>query len=171
MADDAPFGGAQAADGVQWLSLTTIGGAPGGVSQTFATQPGMDYVVSFDYTALSHGDTSGANTIYEFSYDIGGGPIQLTVDARGTPILNFAPWTTSSLRFTATGPSTTLTFLAGPGAYQGFYGPAIDNVWVSAVPEPSTFALLALAGLGLLGYARRRPVGSGVWGENGGQRI
>jgi len=157
LSDDATFGGAQARDGVQWLSLTTIGGSAGGVSQTFATQPGMDYLLTFDYTALSHGDTTGNNVIYELSYDVGAGPVPLTVNAQGTPILNFAPWTTETLRFTATGASTTLTFLSGPGSFSGFYGPVVDNVWISAVPEPSTISMVvALAAVAPWVYLRRR---------------
>ncbi len=35
----------------------------------------------------------------------------------------------------------------------------IDNVLITAVPEPSTYAML-LAGLGLLGYSARRKNGT-----------
>lgn len=159
---DATFPGTQAREGKQWLSLTTIGGAAGGVRQTFTTVPGETYRLSFDYTALSHGDTSGANVVYEMSYDVGDGPQQLTVDCTGTPVLNFAPWTTQIFDFQADGPSTTLTFLAGAGSYAGFYGPAIDNVTVSLadpdhpIPEPATCALLAMAMGAMGGYVRRR---------------
>ena len=59
-------------------------------------------------------------------------------------------WPLTSFGFLATAASTTLTFqsLTGTG-----YGPVIDNVRVSSVPEPSTGLML---GCGLLGLTSAR---------------
>jgi len=65
-----------------------------------------------------------------------------------------APWTAKSLTFTATG-ATVLRF-AGQTNYDATA--FIDNVVVTAVPEPGTYALL-MAGLGLMGLVARRRKG------------
>jgi hypothetical protein len=61
-------------------------------------------------------------------------------------------WTTYSLTFTAAGTSTNLIFASQvPGAY----GPALDNVRISAVPLPAG-GLLLLGALGGFAALRRR---------------
>jgi len=50
-----------------------------------------------------------------------------------------------------------------PGYMYGFtnFDVAVDNISISAVPEPSTYAML-LGGLGLIGWVRRRKIASGA---------
>jgi hypothetical protein len=63
-------------------------------------------------------------------------------------------WSLHSFTFTAgVGPSTTLSFLAA-GNSDGLGG-SLDDVSVTAVPEPETYALL-LGGLALVGFSARR---------------
>jgi len=67
-------------------------------------------------------------------------------------------WTTMTWNFTTVSSTTTLEFdsLDSLGAgYSGFYGPALDNVIVAAVPEPST-GLLVTAGVLGIALGRRR---------------
>ena len=59
----------------------------------------------------------------------------------------------AALGFPVTLTFTSLSNLVSPGGY--FYGPALDNVSVTQVPEPGTYALL-LAGFGLMGFIARR---------------
>lgn len=159
LTNDAQFQNAQSSEGAQWMSLTLLNGTAGGVSQTFATVAGTVYELTFDYSALSHGDTTGANVVYEMLFDLGGPATQLNINTLGLPSLMLAPWQTHTVQFMATGASTTLNFRAGAGSYAGFYGPAIDNVWVTFIaapaPEPATFTLLALGAAVFM--RRRRP--------------
>jgi hypothetical protein len=60
-------------------------------------------------------------------------------------------WIQQQLIVTATGANTILSFVSTSSGYAGMI---IDNVSVTALPEPSTFAML-LAGIGLLGFAAR----------------
>jgi hypothetical protein len=59
-----------------------------------------------------------------------------------------------SFVFTTTGGSETLSFLSND---EGAYGGVLGGVTISAVPEPSTWAMMILgfAGVGFMAYRRR----------------
>jgi len=64
-------------------------------------------------------------------------------------------WLAQSWSFTAVAAMTTLEFRSLTQAPQIGWGAALDNVSVSAVPEPAGWALM-LAGMALLGGLSRR---------------
>ena len=111
---------------------------PGSLSQSFATVIGQQYTLSFDLSANGGGDGKA-----------------LTVSLTGVAPASYmgsTPFTTQTLNFVASNASTTLMFTS---AASGYSGAVIDNVSVTAVPEPETYAML-LAGLGLMGAVVRR---------------
>jgi len=127
------------ADGVRAVDLTPVNYAGGGISQTFATTPGVTYDVSFfGGTATLLGKT-------------GYGQILVTVDS-AVKLFEFFNqesnwvWKQKEFQFTATGTSATLSFVSLQDASSHLA--SIDNVSVTAVPEPA--AVGAAAGLGLL---------------------
>ena len=61
-------------------------------------------------------------------------------------------WLPRQIQFTALNPTVGITFASLNSGTQGM---AIDNVSISAVPEPHEWAMM-LAGLGLVGWAARR---------------
>ena len=68
-----------------------------------------------------------------------------TFDTSGKSLTDMG-WTDMTMEFTATSDMTPLSFASLTG---GSFGPALDNVSVVAVPEPSRlFGLLDLAGIG-----------------------
>jgi hypothetical protein len=67
-------------------------------------------------------------------------------------------WVYQSLQFAAASNSTTLSFLSQTTG--NFYGPAIDDVSVTPVPEPATMALFG-SGLVTLYLRKRRQSGVG----------
>ena len=121
------------------------------VQQTFATQVGAVYHVSFDM---------GANNNCP-GFDCTG-PMATRVVLAGIQkdFTGFDPlgpgmhWETFGLDFTAVAPSTTVSFvgLGAAGASAQFRG--FDNASVTAVPEPQIYAMW-VAGLGLLGWMTR----------------
>lgn len=136
----------KAADGDVSLSLAYFG--PDSVTQTITTQPGKTYQLTFSMAAEIYGgpairtmDVLWNNTVVSspsFQYT-GQGP-----DNMG--------WAQFSLNVVGTG-TDALSFLA---TSEGNYGPALDNVSLVLVPEPTTATLV---GLGLIGFAlskRRR---------------
>lgn len=106
--------------------------AHGGIAQTFATKPGTRYLVSFDMAGnffprpvLKPMRVSAAGQTMNFSFDVTG----KTVRQMG--------WLRKSWTFTAKADSTTLEFQSLTVSPLTGFGPAIDNVSVTAVEEPN----------------------------------
>lgn len=136
----------QAADGSRSLDLS--GNAAGGVEQTIATVAGQSYKVTFDLA----GNPDGAPTIKTIDVTYDGGSAAFNFDTTGHTESSMG-WTPESFVFTATGASTTFDFSSADATP---YGPALDNVSISAVPEPATWAVMTIGLIGLGGVLRRR---------------
>ena len=141
----------QASDGVRSLDLN--GGSIGAVSQTLALTPGTRYTLTFDLSANPDGGL-GLNP-YDVQVGLTGiGPSTFSYSLTGANSRSNMLWSGKSLTFTAVGAATTLSFTSlQNGAC--CWGPALDNVMVSAVPEASTWAMLVV-GFGLVGAGARR---------------
>lgn len=137
------------------LSLDLSGNRAGGIQQTFDTVAGTLYNVTFDLAGNPDGPPPPVKSVDVLA--TGGVTSNYTFDTTLTTTANMG-WVTKSYSFTATGPSTTLSFTS---LNNSPYGPALDNVTVSAanaVPVPAGM-LLALTGLpmvGVVGWFRRR---------------
>ncbi|WP_138516762.1 choice-of-anchor C family PEP-CTERM protein [Rhodoferax bucti] len=127
-------------------SLDLSGADDGTISQSFATVVGQTYKVSFDMA----GNPDGPDTTKYLQVGMSQQPIY-EFDTTGKNHANMG-WTTKSFVFQAVSGQSTLHFT---GLQESPYGMALDNISVSAVPEPESFAML-LAGLGLVGAAVRR---------------
>jgi hypothetical protein len=119
------------------------------LSQTFATNPGTTYTLSFESGALGAGSQ---NLSYALSGG-GGGSGTILETADNSLVSTFSPTTVT---FTATGASTTLTF-TDSSFYPDDIDPVVTNVSLTSagVPEPSAWAMLIL-GMAGMGFALRR---------------
>lgn len=136
-------------DGARSIDLN--GNQAGTIAQMIPTIAGKRYTVSFDIS-------SNPDRAFAKSMLVGFGnatPVAVTFTS---PITRPLQWQTVILRFTATAPTTRLSFQSTtPGAW----GMALDNV-AADVPEPATWAML-ITGFGLVGAAmRRRPAAARV---------
>jgi choice-of-anchor C domain-containing protein len=130
-------------------SLDLNGSGAGSISQSFATQIGKTYNVSF---SMAGNPDNGGGNIKTISANVTT-PNVFSFDIVGKSAANMG-WVTQTFTFVAAGNSSTLTFVGAPA--NTFYGAALDQVSVmEAVPEPETYAML-LAGLGMVGYLARR---------------
>ncbi|MCS6865847.1 MAG: choice-of-anchor C family protein [Gemmataceae bacterium] len=136
-----------ASQGLRSLDLSAVNA--GSISQTFSTIPGQAYLVQFDMA----GNTDGGPAIKTLTADVGAGPITFSFDTTGRSRPGNMGWETKSFVFTATSSTTTLTFTS---TVTTAFGPALDNVSVTPIPEP--MSLMVLGGLMVSGLAavRRR---------------
>ncbi|MGK5079369.1 choice-of-anchor C family protein [Janthinobacterium sp. HLX7-2] len=137
-----------AIDGYSIDMLGTPG--PGSLSQSFNVVAGHTYNLSFDMARNSNAP-AGQGVAVNFGGVLGD---FYSTDAASNTLYGH------TLSFTAA--STGLASLSFVSAakvgtpYDNYSGAVIDNVAVmAAVPEPETYAML-LAGLGLMGFMRRR---------------
>lgn len=135
-------------DGNQWLDLNPGTEAGTGMSQDITLTAGTQYKFSFLY------DGGGGGSTTQIAYSLGS-LLSGKVLTGSMDVYDGTPWRTFSTNFTPTISGTeTLNFMPN-GAYSGGFIDAVQISQVSAVPEPSTYAMM-LAGLGLLGFAQRR---------------
>jgi choice-of-anchor C domain-containing protein len=112
---------------------------PGSLSQSFNQVLGQTYTLVWDYFR----NPPGSNLGVKFG-DLG--PVTYT------NVSTLTSYVTESLTYVAASTGlTSVTFTSSGGSG----GPTIDNVSVTAVPEPEGI-VLAIAGLGLLGAFRAR---------------
>jgi len=140
-----------AADGAKSLDLN---GSPGigGIEQIFATVSNQQYSVSF---AMSANPTTAR--ISSMGVQAASQSASFTFDSTGHSDTNMG-WVADNWTFTALGTTTTLEFFS-TDTLNANIGPALDNVSVDAVPEPSAM-LLAVGGIfALVTIERRRMTG------------
>ena len=113
------------------------------ISQTLNTVAGATYTLSFSYANRPDFRSAASNGI---DWSIGG--LGGLVGNNTT-----TTWQTLTTTFTGTGSPMTLRFAAA--GISDSYGTSLDNVSVTAVPEPQSLALM-LAGLGAMGLVLRR---------------
>jgi choice-of-anchor C domain-containing protein len=141
-----------AQDGARSIDLS--GGGNGTLAQqSIATINGQVYFVSF----WMAGNPDGIPLVKTLDATFGGTTQSFSFDVTGHDRNNMG-WVNYSFYAAATGPSTTLSFLNTTTPASAF-GPAIDNVSVSIVPEPEEYAVMGMVSLticGLMLRARRR---------------
>jgi hypothetical protein len=138
--------GSEPVNDLQTLGLNFDGDEPlATIGQIIATVPGQTYALTFFLA-------SSANESLASAADYVGNAFQAAVN--GVPVYSItnvgsSPYTLTQVLVVATGASTTLTLsgFARPGAI------TVDDIAVTAVPEP---AVLIVLGLGLAGLALRR---------------
>lgn len=133
------------ADGEVSLSLNWFN--PASISQALVTEPGQSYEVSFWMAAEIYGGTQWRTMDVTWNGALLGSPA-FEYTGQGPEEMG---WTRFTFLAEGTG-SDTLAFLSTTPAN---FGPALDNVSVTAVPVPGTLALMSV---GLIALRRRRRV-------------
>ena len=139
--------------GGNYLAADGGGNFAAGVKQTInGLTAGHSYNVEFDHAAgQQHGFTGATTEAWRVSL----GTQNFTTVPQLTASHGFSPWLHQKFVFTATSASAVLEFFA-VGTPAGV--PPIsflDNVTLTAVPEPATWALM-LGGFAMVGFAARR---------------
>ena len=146
-----------AEDGVNFVELDSTQNSS--MSQTLTTVVGQTYALSFYYSnrAVSPYNGQLPGGVVPVSSDglsVSYGEGVVTVGVLPTNSTHDNVWTLYTTEFTATSTSTVLTF-AALGTSDSF-GTSLDNVSVTAVPEPAQLAMMGAGLLVVAGLARRR---------------
>jgi choice-of-anchor C domain-containing protein len=122
------------------------------LSQSISTVAGQLYKVSYWQSYNPDKAFSGEKAVLS----INGGPaFSQTYTNSPVPTRSAMAWQQASTSFTAVGTNTLLSFSGTSTDTACCWGPALDNVSVTAVPEPGEWALL-MAGLSTVGLIVRR---------------
>ncbi|MCK4850229.1 MAG: choice-of-anchor C family protein [Phycisphaerae bacterium] len=119
----------QSSDGSRSLDLEGHA-AFGGIAQTFDTQPGQVYLVSFDMA----GNVDGPPTVKKMKVQAAGQSAELWFNTTGRSRKALG-WQRKTWQFAATDTKTTIEFFS-VGKAHGHYGPLLDNV--SLIPVTGT---------------------------------
>ena len=132
-------------EGAQWLDLT--GDVAGMIEQTFATEAGLSYTLSFQYA----NNTGALGTVEARVTVTGDDPLLRAIISHSDSTREDMDYQLFSDTFIADSSSATLRFESFSGGGSGI---ALDSV--SVIPEPGSIALLLCGALTLLGFALRK---------------
>ena len=116
------------------------------VSQALSTLPGQNYLLS--YQVLAGNQEGGAVSRIELAGN-STFAFEDTSSALSSPF-----WQTFTHPFVASSSSTLLSIMAKSSGLDPFTGPQIDNVSVTAVPEPPSLILLIVFIIGAIAFCR-----------------
>jgi len=150
LASNSPTGG-------NFFAADPVWGTQGPLTQTLSNLAAGTYQVSFDWAAAQQYGYTG-DTWESWTVKLGSAASQSTVTFNN-PSHGFTGWKHETMIFTVGAGNAVLSFLAGGGPNGVPPFALLDSVSVTAVPEPSTFALFAL-GLGAFVAARRKTRGA-----------
>ena len=134
-------------------SLDLTGSVPGILEQQFTTTPGEAYLLSFAYANNPYGGTVERTANVSV---FGAGTLLSRNISHSTSTLSAMDYTLFSGTFVANSSASVLRFTSTGGAT--LFGVVLDAVSVVAVPEPTSFTLVWLGGMGLMlaGWRRRK---------------
>ena len=139
------FGGSGWAPQAGSQSLDLNGFNAGSITQNVGGfTVGNEYVLTYYYNGTNVGGQKTSLTFLGGTTSLGA-TIETVATADNI-------WQERQIQFTALNPTVGITFASLNSGNQGM---AIDNVSITAVPEPHEWAMM-LAGLGLVGWAARR---------------
>jgi choice-of-anchor C domain-containing protein len=142
----------QASDGVNSVDLNGSQGASTISQMLSGLVVGQTYKVLFDMAA-NPDNPSGDNTpVKTMQVSVGADSASYSFDKTGKTRDNMG-WEANSFTFVAGATDSLLSFASTSAGR--FYGPALDNVRLSAVPLPAG-GLLLIGALGGLAFLRRR---------------
>ena len=147
-----------------FVNLDGDPGFPTAISQKIiGLEVGKKYELTFSWAAVQRIDATGLTSDEFLEVSLGNlfftpniFPGPLSDPKQSLPTHGFSGWFTTTYKFSWDGSSDVLRFLAhgNPGGLPPTVN--LDGISLTAVPEPTTWALLIAAGFGLVGVGTRR---------------